>query len=370
MIDGQPYHIPQLATIILDTSRPNYPTLKITLAPDHRSDLNDLAQATDGPDNVIDVDHTSVGKHAMLKRFMEVLEHHDYTGDGLPDCDEIRDTIEAAFPGTQECPTVFNGWPYSGLYAWLVQRIMPTKRPMRHIVMGYGKLTERIKPRHYPVVIVMLLAFIGLVVFQNHTWGFMQYSPITASLALTEHYGFPTWLGVIVFVLVITLMRRLTDKFHHDNDSAMSPHTVGFFSKAAVLEEQTFREGSENWTMSERVRSCVAFGLIHQINLFYPLSTIVPLTIGGGILMMVYLRNYRKTNNRRAAVMRAAVWHRVYNRVALTMALVTILVSFGAWVAQIAAGFLALALLGMVATGNAHQLKPSNIKAALVEASK
>jgi hypothetical protein len=76
-----------------------------------------------------------------------------------------------------------------------------------------------------------------------------------------------------------------------------------------------------------------------MVNLIYPLATILPLAIGGGLFMIVYLRTYRKTQSRRAAVLMSAIWHRVYNRVAISALVIWLIVVFGTTAIALAAAF-------------------------------
>jgi hypothetical protein len=143
-------------------------------------------------------------------------------------------------------------------------------------------------------------------------------------------------------VLAYLLLKQVLGRRRAATPSSTSRYTFGFFNRAAVVEEQIFREGAEGWSWPQRITSCLVFGAVHLTNLIYPLATVLPLAVGGGLFMWVYLKNYRVTRSRRKAVLEASVTHRVYNRIALIM---VVLVMFGLTASLVKS---LLALLGVV----------------------
>jgi hypothetical protein len=192
--------------------------------------------------------------------------------------------------------------------------IMPPA-PDRHIVLSFGKLQPRFRWYHHVAAVPMLAGMIALISLQTHYVPWTSFSVVSGFMTLAEKAGLAWWLALIIFVVGLNVLR--SRRRPSQDPSPLSQHTYGFFNRAAVFEEQAFREGSENWTLFQRVRSCLAFGAIHMVNLIYPLASILPLALGGALFMLIYLRTYRKTRFRRTAVLTAAVWHRVYNRMAL-----------------------------------------------------
>lgn len=70
-----------------------------------------------------------------------------------------------------------------------------------------------------------------------------------------------------------------------------------FLDKAAMYEEQLFRMGAESWSPWRRVYSCVGFSLIHLVNVIYPVGLLLVIVASGGILMWVYLREYKRSGS-------------------------------------------------------------------------
>lgn len=84
-------------------------------------------------------------------------------------------------------------------------------------------------------------------------------------------------------------------------------------SKYAMVEEQWFRMGSENWTVRQRIQSCVLFGLVHIQNLIYPVTSLIVVGLLGGVLMAVYLRVYRKTKDYQKATLASTKLYAAHN---------------------------------------------------------
>lgn len=345
MTTVQTFHIPNLASVRLDNRTNDLPLLEIVLADTYVGDLNDTAAKSPGPDCLyLSCDSASAIDSPELAKFLEVMHQWDHTGDGVPDCDEIIDAIMDVFWGASE-PNEFQR-PHEGLYTKALMSTMPAA-PSRHIVFSFGELKPRYRWYHYASAVPMLAAFIGSVYVQNEAFPWMKYSVISGFLAGTDFVGLPGWAGIPLFIVLYLVYSKRVDEV--DYGESFSKHTYGFFNKAAVFEEQAFREGSEHWSLGQRVRSCLAFGAIHMVNLIYPLAAILPLTLCGAVFMFVYLRAYRDTPFRRTAVLKAAVMHRVYNRIALAIMVVALLVWFGLMgVAMLGAIGLLSGVLGMV----------------------
>ncbi|HSX32723.1 MAG TPA: CPBP family intramembrane glutamic endopeptidase [Candidatus Saccharimonadales bacterium] len=316
------YVVPGLATVTVNPVRDADPAVKIVLDPSYSGDLNDVPDPSDRADGVyLAVSSPSAINNGRLKRFVEVLAHWDYDHDGTFDADHVVAAIEQALYMSTEIPDKFHR-PQGGLFVSMLMKIMPPA-PKRHFVLGFGNLKPRYRWFHYALALPFLATFIALVLTQIHFIPVMKYSVISGFIAVTAWLHLPIWLGLVLLVVAIAIIsgvresKRRGSKTSASSLMSTSPYTIGFFNKAAVSEEQAFREGSENWTPWQRVVSCFAFGALHMINLWYPLASILPLALGGGLFMFVYLRTYRRTKFRRSAVLAAAVMHRVYNRIAL-----------------------------------------------------
>ncbi|MBC7564813.1 hypothetical protein H7100_01090 [Candidatus Saccharibacteria bacterium] len=156
---------------------------------------------------------------------------------------------------------------------------------------------------------LMLIAISSLVTLTILVpW--MRTSPATLLVAL-----FSTWFGSTIgpFVglaasigLMFFFPSGITSKFYKGK----------FLNKAAMFEEQWFRMGAENWTIRQRVYSCAAFGIVHIVNVFYPIASIFVVGMMGGVFMLVYLRFFKKTGSTKLATLASAKLHASYNRFA------------------------------------------------------
>lgn len=346
MTSAQPLTIPGLAEVTIDTVDPETPVVEIRLLPEYRGDLNDIAAETPGPDDVyLRCNDTSALNNPALAKFMEVLHHWDTNGDGEADFDHVKNAIDVALWRSDDEPNVFHR-PQSGYYTRLVMSMVP-KAPKRHTVFSFGELRPRFCWYHHVAALPMLAFFIAAVLLQNEHLPFMKYSVVGGLQEIYTRLGVVSWLVLPLMIVTIILGMKLMAIGAKESPSPLSRHTYGFFNKAAVYEEQAFREGSESWSFAGRARSCVAFGLIHMVNLIYPLASILPLTVGGALLTWIYVRTYRKSQFRRTAVLEAAVWHRVYNRMALIAICVSltimigleVLVHFGIFAVVVGIGF-------------------------------
>jgi hypothetical protein len=324
--------VPGLATIAFDTRPNDHPAVEIILADEYEGDLNDLEKANGLPARVLFAGtHATSINDPKLARFMEVLHHWDHNRDGAYDADVVSTEV---FRRLQD-----------GLYTRLLLRLMPPQ-PERHIVLGYGELKPRFKLRHYALGVVLLFVVFSLVTAQINAMPAMRHSVVSGWGLLVDKIGLiPAWLLLVLFIIINRRLGKSKAK-----GKSLSKHTYGFFNKAAVYEEQAFREGAENWTFAQRATSCFVFGAIHMVNLIYPLASILPLTLGGALFMYVYLHNYRQTHFRRSAVLAASVVHRVYNRIALIVILLIVLTSLTSVVIGGLTFIAALLLLKLLAT--------------------
>lgn len=324
MYDNTGHHtftIPGLATVTIDPEDDGLPTVEIVLADDYSGDLNDLEKRNGLPPRVFFRGyHTDAINSPDLCRFMETLHLWDYNSDGVYDGDHVIEMIEKAF-WQQRVSVDELSRPNGGVYTDLLMQVMPPQ-PERHIVFSYGNLKPRFELKHYLLAIPTMAVIIALINLQEWLMPWSKYSVISGFGVLVDSFGFVKVLLAITAAYVV--LRRIVPDDRTSTKKTLSKHTYGFFNKAAVYEEQAFREGAEKWSTRERATSCLVFGAIHMVNLFYPLATIVPLAIGGAMFMWVYLQTYRQTGLRRQAVLASSVVHRVYNRLALFIVVVFI----------------------------------------------
>lgn len=77
-------------------------------------------------------------------------------------------------------------------------------------------------------------------------------------------------------------------------------------------EEMAFRLGAEGWSTTKRIFKAVLFGLIHAI-IGIPIGVALALSIGGAYFTLAYLRRFRATGSRRAAIFESTRCHLAYN---------------------------------------------------------
>jgi hypothetical protein len=94
----------------------------------------------------------------------------------------------------------------------------------------------------------------------------------------------------------------------------------------AWREEELFRLGAETWSWPKRVAKAVLFGLVHAL-IGIPIGVALALSIGGGYFQACYLRGWRETHDRRAAVVESTRAHTAYNLAIVSLLLVAIVLT-------------------------------------------
>jgi hypothetical protein len=214
-----------------------------------------------------------------------------------------------------------------------ISNFMLPPQPRDQVVYGFGEMKELFRLKHYLVAIAIAPIVFGLFWLQLYFWPWTVYGPGLLFLTGLE-WSFNRgvlWLGGF-FVVCMFIYGLVPGKSVPQKGSSYSKHTVGKLNRAAVREEQWFREGAERWSRLERLRSAFAFGFVHQGNWIYPIATILPLTLAGLVFNHAYLHNYKRTHSRQEAVLASALVHRVYNRVVLICAITGLVYALGKWV--------------------------------------
>ena len=321
----------RLGRVEIDGTNRVRPRLRVWLDPEYRGEIASEV----GPNGLyLECDSTECRDNKEVLRklhaFVEVLYHHDHDRDGTYDADALIRAIDIAMWQTDDTPVVFER-PQGGVYTTLLMWFMKfVPAPPRHIAYSFGDLRPRFKKVDYLWALPMLAAFVGLVHVQLQAVPWLGYSVITGYFALGEKAGLPGWAVIASFFVVVIWWSR---RGNRKPGRTQTPHTYGLLNQAALYEEQVWRENSHRWNFGQRLISCVTFGAIHMVNLFYPLATILPLSIAGGVFMFIYLRSYRRyrqegrVHARRDATFRAAIAHRLYNRCALAAILVVLVVT-------------------------------------------
>lgn len=237
--------------------------------------------------------------------------------------------------------------PTGKFFTRLIMAVMPPQ-PDRHIVYGFGDIKRRFRWYHYPVALATMLLIMAMIQVQVHLVPWTKYSAISGAHAIAEKTGLAGWkLTMMFFVTVLVLAIALKSRL-----GKHSQFTHGILSKSAVYEEQAFREGAENWSFTQRFVSCVVFGALHMINMIYSIAMILPLAFGGAVFMVEYLRVYRRTRSRRAAVLASSIVHRVYNRLALWVFVIWMILLSGVDVTSLATSF----AIGLISLGFSEKL--------------
>jgi hypothetical protein len=91
----------------------------------------------------------------------------------------------------------------------------------------------------------------------------------------------------------------------------------------AHAEERMFRAGAESWTAKRRVVKVLQFGMVHAL-IGIPIGAALALSTGGAYFMLVYLREFRATHDRRAATLESTRAHTAYNAVIIAVVLAAI----------------------------------------------
>jgi hypothetical protein len=216
----------------------------------------------------------------------------------------------------------------------LLLRLLPGLKGVPAVV-SEADIPLAVKRWHWIVSGVLLTLVWSLTVALGRLWPPAKATAVSMVAGVAGNWVDYTWtLTVLTLLVMLYLMRSLFGKASQPAlVSVAGPHgtqpsaTFGGWMmqrlrELVLHEEQLFREGSEHWSMWQRVRTCVVFGLIHFANLIYPVAVLIPLMAGAAFFMGAYLRRYRQTGDRTQAVLEASALHYTYNRLALSAAVV------------------------------------------------
>ncbi len=211
--------------------------------------------------------------------------------------------------------------PTDRLFYRVVGRFIP-EPPNDQVVYSYSNLREYVRLKHCLISIPVAAATYGLLWWTISQWGYLALSPALLIFSIgvwAFHQGWLWLTGTILLYFVVSNVAGRVIQSHESEDvwGARSSigKTPGFLGGSAVFEEQWFREGSENWTWIERLRSNIVFGLVHIPTLIYPFAWIAVIPFGGMALTWAYLKQFEKTGSRCKAVREVAVYHWVFNMI-------------------------------------------------------
>lgn len=208
--------------------------------------------------------------------------------------------------------------PQLGFISWIAPLLGPLPE-VKKLKWSNYEASKFKSQRALAIAMVIVVTTITLTLAWAVPW--MRYSLLSFCFGLVPH---STILSANLPMLLV-----LGFLFYHFVYRKEDP--AQFLGEHAIKEEQWFRAGAENWTIQQRITSCLLFGLCHVVNLVVPLSTLIALSAGGAVLMWAYLREYRRSGDSRAATIATARLHQTYNYYALLVLAVVVLV-YTAWI--------------------------------------
>jgi hypothetical protein len=219
--------------------------------------------------------------------------------------------------------------PQSGILGWFTRRLPPAPSAHHKLKANWSTVRDYTNIPLVLSAVVMLASVLAAIQLMYHALPVLLISPLRVALVLVEDLF--TWnFHWHDFVPVASSSLLWTPSPH----SALAllweiPATLLLLAGAfwflrlipelALSEEQTFREGAESWTFGQRVKASVLFGFAHVGNLFYPVASLLALSVGGGLFMVAYLLGRRRTGHNRDGVYRATALHALYNAVAVVV---------------------------------------------------
>ncbi len=90
-------------------------------------------------------------------------------------------------------------------------------------------------------------------------------------------------------------------------------------------EEMMFRLWAETWSTPKRVAKALLFGLVHAV-IGIPVGVALALSVGGGWFTLAYLREFRHTGSRRAALAESTRCHLAYNSTIVALVVLVLVV--------------------------------------------
>lgn len=159
-------------------------------------------------------------------------------------------------------------------------------------------LVRGLRPRHFlPVPLLLtlvLLAAIGLTAIPPLDFGWWtaiggQGNPAFGVTDRTAGTAFELIVPIVFVVLLLPALPLLVER-----------------------EERAFRLGAETWSTPKRIGKALLFGLVHAV-VGIPIGVALALSIGGAAFTLAYLRGWRRTGSRRAALDESSRLHLAYN---------------------------------------------------------
>lgn len=180
---------------------------------------------------------------------------------------------------------------------------------------------EALKEYFLPAVVAVSIAY-AIHFALAHFFPVTKYSVVLAVLdfakvILNRLFGWDIDPIMLMPIFAIGFWILVLATGNGNSTSSERKGTGILFVDSALSEEIEFRMGSENWTILERIKGCIGFGLIHLINLVFPLSICLALISSGFFFMLVYLHNFKLTGDQELATKEAAKFHALFNYVSI-----------------------------------------------------
>lgn len=187
--------------------------------------------------------------------------------------------------------------------------------------------------RFLPIAALMMACTVGLIILllQVPILRPSAVGLLTQLFGLFLPQGWATGLAWAVGICTVIRLGPLVElsDFQRtlDKQPASKSNVYNAWLRLALREEVAFRAGCEKWTWLERVRASMVFGAIHIINIWYSFAAGVALSLTGFGFLLVYLWDYRRTQNQVSATAYSGTVHAVYNTLALYLIIVLVVVS-------------------------------------------
>jgi hypothetical protein len=204
--------------------------------------------------------------------------------------------------------------------AWFGSRLFVSfRRSLTSGARGHAlEVVRGLRLRHFlPVPLVLLLvilAAVGLTSIPPLAFGWWtaiggQGNPAFGVTDRTAGTAFEVIVPVVFVILLVPALPLLVER-----------------------EEVAFRLGAEEWTTPKRIGKALLFGLVHAL-VGIPIGVALALSIGGAAFTLGYLRAYRATASRRAALLESTRLHLAYNLTIVTVVAAVLVGEVVVWIA-------------------------------------
>lgn len=210
----------------------------------------------------------------------------------------------------------------TGWFGSLVSRWLPPLPAESHVIHPTKESLAGVKSYRL-LSFGLLSAALTLLLLLINLIPWMRYSPMTLINHVSTSVFGERWgasVSIVIFMTILFYARPIKMRTYYRGK---------FWDKAAMLEEQWFRMGAENWSRGQRVYATAMFGFVHIANLIYPIASILVVGLVGAVFLAVYLNTYKATGSTKRATLAAAKLHATYNRFAVVYLLVALVITIG-----------------------------------------